>query len=96
VVFPPPFEALKPKGSRRGNVPPKAQKRPSGKKEKPQLMTPTEYAQRLMDNAAKVAEGRKSSVIKFLEGKNIFYIGGDMQYAGERTRGRMELVCYHL
>jgi DNA polymerase lambda len=95
AVFPPPREALKPKGSRRGSIPTKGQKRLSVRKEKPRLVTPAEYAQQLLDGAAKATEGRKSSVIKFLEGKKIFYIGGDMQYAGERTRGRMELVCCH-
>lgn len=93
AVLPPVSGVLKSKRSRLSSVPPKAQKKQSGKKEKPRLMTPAEYAQQLLETHA---ERYKSSVIKFLEGKNIFYVGGDMQYAGERTRGRMELVCYHL
>jgi hypothetical protein len=40
------------------------------------------------------AAGQKSSkrYPKYLKGKRIFYVGGDMQYAGERTRNRMEIV----
>jgi hypothetical protein len=37
---------------------------------------------------------KKKSVNKFLEGMNIFYAGGDMQFASEKTRGRMRLVCF--
>ncbi|XP_006455903.1 hypothetical protein AGABI2DRAFT_227537 [Agaricus bisporus var. bisporus H97] len=92
AVLPPVSGVSKSKRSRLSSVPPKAQKKQSGKKEKPRLMTPAEYAQQLLETHA---ERYKSSVIKFLEGKNIFYIGGDMQYAGERTRGRMELILKH-
>ncbi|KAF7760039.1 hypothetical protein Agabi119p4_11734 [Agaricus bisporus var. burnettii] len=92
AVLPPVSGVLKSKRSRLSSVPPKAQKKQSGKKEKPRLMTPAEYAQQLLETHA---ERYKSSVIKFLEGKNIFYVGGDMQYAGERTRGRMELILKH-
>lgn len=81
------------KAIRRSVAQPKAQKSKSGKKEKQGPVSPTEYAQQLLDKA-KLPGKRKSSAVKFLEGKNIFYIGGDMQFAGERTRGRMELVCH--
>lgn len=75
------------------------------KKEKPQPMTPAEYARTLQAKAAAIAgdnaedqslrpgkERRKKPTIKFLEGKNIFYTGGDMKYASETTRGRMDIV----
>ncbi|KAF9446855.1 hypothetical protein P691DRAFT_732480 [Macrolepiota fuliginosa MF-IS2] len=84
----------KPKATRRSQAPLKAQKTKATKKEKQAPITPIEYAQQLL-NKAMTAGKRKSSAIKFLEGKNIFYIGGDMQFAGERTRGRMELIVKH-
>lgn len=83
----------KPKNTRRSQVPPKLQKSKVPKAEKQGPVTPAEYARQLMDKANIIVK-RKTSTIKFLEGKNIFYIGGDMQFAGERTRGRMELVCH--
>ena len=64
------------------------QKRKFSKRGKQVLISPVEYAQR---KAATNLPG--NSMVQFLEGKCIFYIGGDMQYAGERTRKRMELVC---
>jgi DNA polymerase lambda len=73
------------------------------KKVKPQLVTPAEYARMLQGKAAAASAGnndeerslkkRKSSLVRFLEGKNIFYTGGDMKYATETTRGRMDIVC---
>jgi len=70
-----------------------------GKKEKPALMTPVEYAQRLHDKAkAKTAAAAEKDPdlqpppSKFLHGKTIFYTGGDMKYASVRTRGRMDIV----
>jgi hypothetical protein len=74
---------------------------PKGKKEKPQPMTPAEYARSL--NSKPVDAGisvsgpplarRKSTGSKVLAGKNIFYVGGDMRHASETTRGRMDIVC---
>ena len=74
-----------------------------GKKVKPQLVTPAEYARMLQGKPAAASAGnndeerslkkRKSSLVRFLEGKNIFYTGGDMKYATETTRGRMDIVC---
>ncbi|KAF8154295.1 hypothetical protein B0H34DRAFT_721306 [Crassisporium funariophilum] len=74
-----------------------------GKKDKPQPMTPAEYARSLQ--AEMTASGanlisdssvskpkRKSSRVKFLEGKNIFYCGGDMKHASGMTRGRMDII----
>ena len=74
-----------------------------GKKVKPQLVTPAEYARMLQEKAAVASAGnndeerslkkRKSPLVRFLTGKNIFYTGGDMKYATETTRGRMNIVC---
>lgn len=66
-----------------------------GKKGKPPAMTPVEYATTLREKAAlaPVVISKKKPVNKFLEGMNIFYTGGDMHFASEQTRGRMDLVC---
>lgn len=77
-----------------------------GKKEKPPPVSPADYARMLrvksaaaataLSNAdpstSKLIPKRKASGIKFLEGKHIFYTGGDRTYASETTRGRMDLV----
>ena len=69
------------------------EKKQTGKsKTKPPLMTPLEYAQKLQDDNPSMSTGGKNSVYKYLKGKTIFYTGGDMQYAGERTRKRMDFV----
>ncbi|KNZ71918.1 DNA polymerase lambda [Termitomyces sp. J132] len=69
------------------------------KKGKPAPVTPEEYAQRLVDKvkAKKAATGTDAPVsnYKFLHGMNLFYTGGDMTYASERTRGRMDLIVRH-
>ena len=83
--------------------PPVKPKRKTKKKEKPPPMTPAEYARLLQAKAAVAETGtddkgsnltkrRKTPIVKFLEGKNIFYAGGDMKYASETTRGRMDIV----
>ncbi|KAI6003223.1 hypothetical protein F5J12DRAFT_783656 [Pisolithus orientalis] len=59
-------------------------------KEKPALVTPLEYALKLQSNMLPVTP--KTS---YLMGKCIFYVGGDMQYASTRTRGRMEYIIKH-
>ena len=72
---------------------PKTTKPTKGKgKERPALVTPLEYARKLQESLQ--AAGQKSSkrYPKCLKGKRIFYVGGDMQYAGQRTRNRMEIV----
>jgi DNA polymerase lambda len=56
------------------------------KKVKPALMSPFEYAVKLQDAIP------PSRTLKFLKGKALFYVSGDMQYAGAKTRGRMEFV----
>ncbi|KAJ3501191.1 hypothetical protein NLJ89_g9450 [Agrocybe chaxingu] len=38
---------------------------------------------------------RKSSPVKFLSGKNIFYTGGDMRNASESTRAKMDIIVRH-
>jgi len=79
------------------------EKRKTKKKEKPPPMTPADYARLLQAKAAVAETGtedkgsnltkrRKTPIVKFLEGKNIFYAGGDMKYASETTRGRMDIV----
>lgn len=73
-----------------------------GKKEKPQPMTPAEYARSLNEKLAAASNAadsssskpKKRTPIKFLEGKHIFYAGGDMKHASEMTRGRMNLVGF--
>jgi hypothetical protein len=51
-------------------------------------VTPLEYAQKLNLDLPKK---RKSD---YLKGKQILYVGGDMQYAGVQTRGRMDYVSF--
>ena len=68
-------------------------------KERPQPMTPIEYARSLNEKLAAAAESstskpKKRTPVKFLEGKYIFYTGGDMKHASEMTRGRMDLVSF--
>ena len=84
----------------------KKTKQPADKrkgKEKPQPMTPTEYARSLNEKLAAASDAavdsstskpKKRRPVKFLEGKYIFYTGGDMKHASEMTRGRMDLVGF--
>jgi hypothetical protein len=63
-------------------------------KGKPALITPLEYARKLQLNF-ELGKKRKSD---YLRGKQIFYVGGDMQYASSNTRGRMDYVslpCFY-
>lgn len=81
-------------------------KRPKGKKEKPSPMTPAEYARMLHEKAAAsnvqdgstsiTAQRKKGHNFRFLEGKNIFYTGGDMKHASETTRKRMDIVWFRV
>ena len=82
---------------------PTVEKRKMKKKEKLPPMIPAEYARLLQAKAAVADTGtnekgcnlkkrQKIPIVKFLEGKNIFYAGGDMKYASETTRGRMNIV----
>jgi DNA polymerase lambda len=81
----------KPKNANRNHAQLSVQKSKSQKKVKQAPISPAEYVQQLLDGIAAEKRPKKSSSL-FLEGKCIFYIGGDMHYAGERTRGRMDLV----
>lgn len=64
-----------------------------GKKAKPQLLTPMEYAQRLNEQITKSSfSNAEKKYVRFLSGKHVFYTGGDMNYASKTTRGRMDLV----
>ncbi|KAG6907586.1 hypothetical protein DXG01_008343, partial [Tephrocybe rancida] len=80
---------------------PKSKATKSKKKEKPLLVSPEEYAKNLIEkiNAKMVGVARDSDApipqSKFLHGMNFFYTGGDMTYASERTRGRMDLIVRH-
>ncbi|KZT68564.1 hypothetical protein DAEQUDRAFT_745631 [Daedalea quercina L-15889] len=65
------------------------------KKKKRELVTPLEYAQRLQERLLEMAATRKSHASPYLRGKRIFYYGGDMQYASEETRGRMDYIIKH-
>lgn len=62
-------------------------------------LTPVDYARQLnasiIDNAQAEegsSNGSRPRRFKCLEGRNIFYAGGDMNYATEVTRKRMDLV----
>jgi DNA polymerase lambda len=67
-----------------------------GKKAKPQLLTPMEYAQRLNEQVTKsFFVNAEKKYVRFLVGKHVFYTGGDMNYASKTTRGRMDLVRSH-
>ena len=84
----------------------KTTKQPAEKrkgKEKPQPMTPAEYARSVNEKLAAAASDaadsstskpKKRTPVKFLEGKHIFYTGGDMKHASQMTRGRMDLVGF--
>lgn len=58
-------------------------------KGKPALVTPLEYAQKLNYDLPKKCKS------DYLKGKQILYVGGDMQYAGVQTRGRMDYIIKH-
>lgn len=62
----------------------------SSNKDKPNLVTPLEYAQKLLS----CLDPHVKPKMNYLKGKRIFYIGGDMVYASATTRGRMEYVCH--
>lgn len=85
---------LKPKRSRTEVI----KKRVKEKKEKGRLkqVLPEDYARILMNEAQSELQGTaRKKYVQFLAGKNIFYTGGDMRYATERTQGRMEIVSIY-
>ncbi|KAJ7628647.1 hypothetical protein FB45DRAFT_918865 [Roridomyces roridus] len=63
----------------------------SKKKEKEKIL-PKDYAQRLQDNPPPLAK-RKSD--QYLRGMHLFYCGGDMTFASEKTMKRMDLIKHH-
>lgn len=89
------------KASGSGNTPriPKPKREPTktakvkGRKKK-ELITPLEYARKLQAQLSELAapSRKKQSDNPFLQGKRIFYYGGDLNYAGPQTRNRMEIV----
>lgn len=64
-----------------------------GKKEKPKLVSPSEYAELILADEVDGKHRRKGSTPQFLRGYNVFYTGGERTYASETTRNRMQLVC---
>lgn len=76
-------------GSSRNKVDIPKRNKDQKSKGKPPLVTPLEYAQNLNLDLPKK---RKSD---YLKGKQILYVGGDMQYAGIQTRGRMDYIVKH-
>ncbi|KAJ7735899.1 hypothetical protein B0H16DRAFT_124593 [Mycena metata] len=69
------------------SVPPK-----KGKKKEKVKMYPKDYAQMLLDQPPDPSAKRRQ---QFLKGMNIFYTGGDMTWASDATRGRMDLIVQH-
>ncbi|KAI0726960.1 hypothetical protein C8Q72DRAFT_925894 [Fomitopsis betulina] len=67
----------------------------TGEKQKRELLTPLEYAQRLNDRMANVAATNKSRAKPYLRGMHIFYYGADMNYASEETTGHMDHIVKH-
>ncbi len=65
-----------------------------GRKKAKELITPLEYARKLQAQFSELAApSRKKQADKpFLQGKRIFYYGGDLNYAGPQTCNRMEIV----
>jgi len=66
-----------------------------GKKEKPSPIMPADFVRELrakFQEASIANPGFKHPRSKFLEGKNIFYTGGDMNRASEQTRRKMTIV----
>ncbi|KZT01837.1 uncharacterized protein LAESUDRAFT_745291 [Laetiporus sulphureus 93-53] len=64
-------------------------------KAKKELITPLDYAQRLLSALADAEARLRVSSTPFLKGKRIYYYGGDMKYASEETRKRMEIIVKH-
>ncbi|TBU54960.1 hypothetical protein BD310DRAFT_826872 [Dichomitus squalens] len=70
--------------------------KPKGKGKRRELITASEYAK--MKNAEaeeRRLNGRMPAAKQFLEGKRIFYYGADLNYAGEDTQRRMDIIIKH-
>ncbi|KAF8994880.1 hypothetical protein BDQ17DRAFT_1251265 [Cyathus striatus] len=81
------IEKLTTKDPAKGNAKGKRKEKDNSKK------LPHEYAQFLVDRAKEEPLGKKRP--QFLEGKTIFYTGGDFRQASATTRARMELIIKH-
>ncbi|KAK0467096.1 DNA polymerase lambda [Desarmillaria tabescens] len=56
-------------------------------------MSPAEWAVHLMEEQKRLdADPKTKKVTKFLTGKNIYFCGGDQDYALPRTQGNMEIL----
>ncbi|EIW56377.1 uncharacterized protein TRAVEDRAFT_59518 [Trametes versicolor FP-101664 SS1] len=68
-----------------------------GRKKEKGLITPLEYARKLQAQFSELAapSRRKQADKPFLQGKRIFYYGGDLNYAGPQTCNRMEIITRH-
>ncbi|KAG9217804.1 hypothetical protein CCMSSC00406_0005174 [Pleurotus cornucopiae] len=65
------------------------------KNKKAPKCTPYEYALSLQEKMLLRAEKPKEHKFQFLKGKVFFYIGSDMIYASQSTRGRMDYIVRH-
>ncbi|KAJ7224647.1 DNA polymerase lambda [Mycena pura] len=95
----PPAPSTKPKPKTKvpAHDPPKPappKKNAKGKKERVK-MYPKDYAQMLNDKLNEPADPKAKPCRKFLAGKTIFYVGGEMTWASETTKGRMEIIVKH-
>lgn len=86
-----PSKSSKDKGKGKAVQPVKPPPKKKSSKDKKLHFTPTEYAHMLLDKLA-LGEIQNSRLKQFLQGLNILYLGGDMKYASESTRKKMDLV----
>jgi hypothetical protein len=61
-------------------------------KQKPPMVTPMEYAEILAAKCSGPCKKVKKHASQYLRGKHIFYTEGDLNFAGESTRKKMEIV----
>jgi hypothetical protein len=64
-------------------------------KEKPELVTPAEFARRLRTAGPSAPRAAATPASQYLQSYVIFYAGGDLTYASARTRGCMSYVRVH-
>ncbi|KAI0772384.1 DNA polymerase beta palm-domain-containing protein [Trametes elegans] len=59
-------------------------------------VTPIQYAEKLQAQLSERPAGKRAQRANlFLKGKRIFYYGGDLNYACEQTRNRMNIITRH-
>ncbi|KAF9497326.1 hypothetical protein BDN71DRAFT_1444788 [Pleurotus eryngii] len=73
----------------------KSETQTKDKNKKGPKCTPYEYALSLQEKMLLRAEKPKEHKFQFLKGKIFFYIGSDMIYASQSTRGRMDYIVRH-